>query len=64
VSFAHVDGKLLIDVSDDGRGGAVACAGGGLQGLADRVAAAGGSLTVVSEPGSGTTLHVEVPCDS
>jgi signal transduction histidine kinase len=64
VSFARVDGKLLIDVSDDGRGGAVACAGGGLQGLADRVAAAGGSLTVVSEPGSGTTLHVEVPCDS
>jgi len=64
VSLARVDGKLLIDVSDDGRGGAVVRAGGGLQGLADRVAAAGGTLSVVSESGAGTTLHVEVPCDS
>jgi signal transduction histidine kinase len=64
VSLARADGKLLVEVRDDGLGGAVARAGGGLQGLADRVAAAGGTLTLVSEPGAGTTLHVEVPCDS
>jgi signal transduction histidine kinase len=53
-----------VEVSDDGCGGAVASAGGGLQGLADRVAAAGASLTLTSEPGAGTTLEVELPCGS
>lgn len=64
VSLARLDGKLLVEVRDDGRGGAVAQTGGGLQGLADRVAAAGGTLTIGSEPGAGTTVHVEVPCES
>jgi signal transduction histidine kinase len=64
VSLARQNGKLVVDISDDGCGGAVGRAGGGLQGLADRVAAAGGSLVVTSEPGSGTTLHAELPCDS
>ncbi len=64
VSVARENGRLLVDVSDDGRGGATACAGGGLLGLSDRVAAAGGTLTVTSEPGAGTTLHAEVPCSS
>jgi signal transduction histidine kinase len=64
VSFAREDGKLRVEVTDDGRGGAVARAGGGLQGLADRVAAAGGTFAIASKPGDGTTLHVEVPCES
>jgi signal transduction histidine kinase len=57
-------GRLLVDISDDGRGGAAVRSGGGLQGLEDRVAAVGGTLAITSEPGNGTTLHVEVPCDS
>jgi signal transduction histidine kinase len=64
VSLEREDGKLLVDIRDDGCGGAVARAGGGLQGLADRVAAAGGTFHLRSEPGAGTSLHVEVPCGS
>jgi signal transduction histidine kinase len=64
VSLARHDGRLIVDVSDDGRGGATEGAAGGLQGLADRVAAVGGTLTITSEPRAGTTLHAEIPCDS
>jgi signal transduction histidine kinase len=64
VSLVRQNGRLRVEISDDGRGGAVASAGSGLQGLADRVAAAGGSLTIASAPGVGTTLHVELPCGS
>ena len=64
VTVDRRNGRLQVGISDDGCGGAVATAGGGLQGLADRVAAVGGSLTVASEPGAGTTLQVELPCDS
>ncbi len=62
VLLVRQNGGLRVEISDDGRGGAVASAGGGLQGLADRVAAAGGSLTIASVPDAGTTLHVELPC--
>lgn len=59
---AHeVDGRLLIDVEDDGRGGAVTSGGSGLRGLQDRVATLGGTLSVESPPGEGTRLHVEIP---
>ena len=64
VGVARQNGRLRVEIRDDGCGGAVATAGGGLQGLADRVAAAGGSLTLASEPGAGTTLHVEFSCGS
>jgi signal transduction histidine kinase len=64
VSLARANGKLVVEINDDGRGGAVAHVGGGLQGLADRVAAAGGTLAIVSDHGAGTSLHVEVPCES
>lgn len=64
VTLARQDGRLLLEIRDDGCGGAVATSGGGLLGLADRVAAAGGNLTLASEPGAGTTLHVELPCGS
>jgi signal transduction histidine kinase len=55
------DGRLLVTVIDDGRGGADPNGGSGLRGLADRLAAVGGELTVTSEPGSGTTLLATLP---
>jgi signal transduction histidine kinase len=54
------DGSLIATVHDDGRGGAD-LSGAGLQGLADRVAAAGGRLRVDSPPGAGTTVTAMVP---
>ena len=57
-------GCTTVEVADDGVGGADTEAGSGLRGLADRVAALGGELTVVSEPGCGTTLRAELPHDN
>jgi signal transduction histidine kinase len=57
-----VDDRLRIDISDDGRGGADGRWGSGLQGLADRLAAASGRLTVHSPTGGGTRLSVDLPC--
>ena len=53
---------LVLEVADDGIGGAAAGGGSGLRGLADRVEALGGRLTVSSPPGRGTTLRAEIPC--
>jgi len=61
VRTAIADGRLLIDVADDGRGGADPAAGTGLRGLADRAAAAGGTLAIESPPGAGTHVHAELP---
>jgi signal transduction histidine kinase len=55
-------GELAIEVSDNGRGGANVD-GIGLRGLRDRVQAVDGILMVVSPPGEGTTLRVELPCE-
>ena len=52
---------LVVAVSDDGRGGADLGGGSGLRGLADRVAALGGRLTVESPAGEGTKLVAELP---
>ena len=57
-------GTLAIDVSDDGVGGADPRRGTGLTGLADRLAAAGGVLSLASPPGGPTVLHAELPCQS
>jgi signal transduction histidine kinase len=56
VTVEQVDGHVLIDVHDDGIGGADPAAGSGLAGLADRVAALGGRLVVESPPGGGTVV--------
>lgn len=53
---------LVLEVGDDGIGGAASGGGSGLRGLADRVEALGGRLTLSSPPGRGTTLRVEIPC--
>ncbi len=57
------DGSVVVEVSDDGAGGADPGAGSGLRGLADRVEALGGSLEVVSPAGAGTSLRAEIPAD-
>lgn len=53
-----------VEVTDDGAGGAAPGPGSGLSGLADRVAALGGTLAVESPPGQGTRLWAEIPCES
>ena len=53
--------RLVVDVADDGGGGATAAGGSGLSGLSDRIAALDGELTVTSPAGGGTTLHAELP---
>jgi signal transduction histidine kinase len=55
------DGRVTVIVADDGVGGADPARGSGLQGLADRVAALGGALTVTSPPGTGTRLAAHIP---
>jgi signal transduction histidine kinase len=47
---------VIVEVRDDGVGGADPSAGSGLRGLADRVNALGGSLEIESPPGEGTTI--------
>jgi signal transduction histidine kinase len=54
--------RVIVAVSDNGTGGALPDAGSGLRGLADRVAAVGGSLRIDSPPGRGTRLEAEIPC--
>jgi signal transduction histidine kinase len=57
------NGSLVVRISDDGVGGAVARRGSGLAGLQDRVAAHGGTLEIVSPRGEGTQIEVAIPCD-
>jgi PAS domain S-box-containing protein len=61
VRIGAADRVLTVEVSDDGAGGADMRGGTGLSGLADRVAALDGELTVTSVPGGGTTVHAEIP---
>jgi signal transduction histidine kinase len=65
-SAAHVhvtrrDADLVVEVVDDGVGGADAGRGSGLRGLADRVEALGGQLVVLSPEGAGTVVRAEIP---
>jgi signal transduction histidine kinase len=55
------DARLFVVIRDDGVGGADPSRGSGLIGLIDRIEAVGGTLTVISPPGRGTTLHIELP---
>jgi PAS domain S-box-containing protein len=55
------DEWVVVEVSDDGVGGADPAGGTGLRGLADRIEALGGSLEVVSPAGAGTSLRAKIP---
>jgi len=57
------DSALALSVRDDGIGGADPSRGSGIIGLKDRVEALGGTISVRSPPGRGTTLHVRLPAD-
>jgi signal transduction histidine kinase len=55
---------LIVEVIDDGAGGADPARGTGLRGLADRVAAVDGRLAITSPPGGPTVIRAELPCGS
>jgi len=57
------DGALTLSISDDGIGGADPSRGSGIIGLKDRVEALGGTISVLSPPGHGTALHIQLPAD-
>ena len=61
VSVTHANGRLLLEVGDDGVGGADVARGSGLRGLADRLDAIEGRLYIESEPGRGTTVRATMP---
>jgi signal transduction histidine kinase len=62
VTLTKRDGRLALEISDDGVGGADSDLGTGLRGLSDRLAAIEGQLEVDSEPGRGTTVRASIPC--
>ncbi len=62
VMIRKFPGRLLVEVSDDGTGGARSEGGSGLRGLADRVASVGGVLRLDSPAGGGTRLEADIPC--
>jgi signal transduction histidine kinase len=64
VRVSRRDGMAVIEIADDGVGGADEAAGSGLRGLADRVAALDGTLRILSPPGAGTVVTAELPCAS
>jgi signal transduction histidine kinase len=61
VSITIAGATVVVDVTDDGIGGADVTAGSGLRGLSDRVAALDGRLELHSPAGAGTRLHAEIP---
>ena len=54
--------RIVVEIADDGPGGARPDSGSGLRGLADRVASVGGALQIDSAIGGGTRLRAEIPC--
>jgi signal transduction histidine kinase len=62
VTLAEEPGELIVEISDNGPGGANA-EGSGLAGLRQRVQALDGTLAVVSNPGEGTVIRAELPCE-
>jgi PAS domain S-box-containing protein len=63
VSIASVNGHAVVEIADDGVGGADPAKGSGLRGLVDRVEALDGRLHVESQPGKGTRIRAEIPCE-
>ncbi len=63
INVMRSPGRLAVEVSDDGIGGADLAAGSGLRGLGDRLEALGGQLRVESPLGIGTRILGELPCE-
>jgi signal transduction histidine kinase len=63
VRLGRENGRVVVEVADDGIGGADPSQGSGLRGLADRVSALGGRLDVASGAGEGTTVTARIPCE-
>ncbi|WP_158895871.1 sensor histidine kinase [Amycolatopsis anabasis] len=63
IEVRHADGRLLINVSDYGRGGADPSRGTGLRGIERRLAPLDGFITVLSPLGGPTMVAIEIPCD-
>ena len=63
IEVFRAGGCLVVEMTDDGVGGADTERGSGLRGLADRVEALGGRLRVWSPGGGGTRLRAEMPCE-
>jgi signal transduction histidine kinase len=61
VVVERVNGRVTVEVADDGVGGADAANGSGLRGLSDRIAALDGRLSLHSPAGRGTVLRAEIP---
>jgi PAS domain S-box-containing protein len=61
VTVGRSNGSALVEVADDGVGGADPLCGSGLRGLADRVASLSGRLAIHSPPGAGTQVRAEIP---
>ena len=61
VAIVQSEGRVSVEVTDDGIGGADSAKGSGLRGLLDRVEALNGSLEVQSDPSGGTRVRAEIP---
>jgi signal transduction histidine kinase len=61
VRVRGLDDHLTIEVDDDGIGGADPRSGSGLRGLADRLAALDGTISIVSPTGGGTRISAQIP---
>jgi signal transduction histidine kinase len=64
VSVVQGNGTAVVEVADDGIGGADPDGGSGLRGLTDRIDALDGHLHIVSPAGGGTRIRAEIPCGS
>jgi signal transduction histidine kinase len=62
VEVSRVGDRAIVEVADDGIGGADLTRGSGLRGLADRIGALGGELVVESRQGAGTIIRATIPC--
>jgi signal transduction histidine kinase len=63
IEIGRAEGQLVVEIVDDGVGGADSEAGTGVRGLADRVEALGGRMRIWSPPGGGTHVRAELPCE-
>jgi signal transduction histidine kinase len=62
VNVARTNGQVLVEVDDNGIGGADPSRGTGLRGLADRLHSLDGELRIDSPSGRGTSLRATIPC--